>query len=129
MLIRRSRNKPRISKQISGKSIEVRTAKVNDRNTFDHCEVDTVLGRKGRDEPVIFTLVEWLTDYCVFLHEKSKDGLPVVIFFYNPSKGPDDDLWYVSAYILSNGVFMGSEGILDSSERIDRRFESIKKWA
>ena len=69
------------------------------------------------------------TDYCVFFHEESKDGLPVLIFFYNPSKDPNDDLWYVSAYILSNGVFMGSEGILDSSERIDRRFESTKKWA
>ena len=69
------------------------------------------------------------TDYCVFFHEESKDGLPVLIFFYNPSKDPNDDLWYVSAYILSNGVFMGSSGILDSSERIDRRFESIKKWA
>lgn len=69
------------------------------------------------------------TDYCVFFHEESKDGLPVLIFFYNPSKGPNDDLWYVSAYILSNGAFMGSSGILDSSERIDRRFESIKKWA
>ena len=68
------------------------------------------------------------TDYCVFFHEESKDGLPVLIFFYNPSKDPNDDLWYASAYILSNGVFMGSEGILDSSERIDRRFESIKKW-
>lgn len=69
------------------------------------------------------------TDYCVFFHEESKDGLPVLIFFYNPSKDPNDDLWYVSAYILSNGVFMGSSGILDSSELIDRCFESIKKWA
>ena len=69
------------------------------------------------------------TDYCVFFHEESKDGLPVLIFFYNPSKGPNDDLWYVSAYILSNGVFMGSSGILDSSELIDQCFESIKKWA
>lgn len=69
------------------------------------------------------------TDYCVFFHEESKDGLPVLIFFYNPSKGPNDDLWYVSAYILSNGVFIGSSGILDSSEPIDRCFESIKKWA
>ena len=76
----------------------------------------------------------WITDrgwidYCVFFHEESKDGLPVLIFFYNPSKGPNDDLWYVSAYILSNGVFMGSEGILDSSEPIDQCFESIEKWA
>lgn len=69
------------------------------------------------------------TDYCVFLHEKSKDGLPVVIFFYNPSKGPDDDLWYVSAYMLRSDLFMGSEGILDDSNRIDIQLERIGGWA
>lgn len=69
------------------------------------------------------------TDYCVFLHEKSKDGLPVVIFFYNPSKSPDDDLWYVSAYMLRSDLFMGSEGILDDSSRIDNQFENISGWA
>ena len=73
-----SKKKQRIPKRISGKSIEVRPAVVDDRNTFGHWEGDTVLGRKVRDKSGIFTLVEQLTGCCISLQADGK-SLPNII--------------------------------------------------
>ncbi|MCH3973261.1 MAG: IS30 family transposase [Oscillospiraceae bacterium] len=64
-LTRRKRGNPRISKRLNGKSLDERPAEVNQRNTFGHWESDTVLGRKKKGEPVVFTIVERLTGYCL----------------------------------------------------------------
>ena len=63
VLTRRKRGVPRISKQKNGKGIESRPQEVLDRNTFGHWESDTVLGRKRKGEPAVFTIVERLTGY------------------------------------------------------------------
>ena len=60
VLTRRKRGIPRISKRKNGKGIELRPQEVLDRNTFGHWESDTVLGRKHKGEPAVFTIVERL---------------------------------------------------------------------
>jgi len=51
-----------------GRSIEERTQEVLSRETFGHWEVDLVLGKKTKNEPVIITMVERKTRY--FLTKK-----------------------------------------------------------
>lgn len=72
VLTRRKRGLPRISKRKKGKSIELRPQEVLDRNTFGHWEFDTVLGRKGKGEPAILTMVERLTGYYLSLKIDNK---------------------------------------------------------
>ncbi|MFD2729445.1 IS30 family transposase, partial [Enterococcus camelliae] len=51
-----------------GRSIEQRAPEVLSRETFGHWEVDLVLGKKTKNEPVIITMVERKTRY--FLTKK-----------------------------------------------------------
>ncbi len=58
-LRRNTKPKPtRERKRILGQSIELRPQEVNDRSTFGHWEIDTVMGKKTKGEPVLLTLVE-----------------------------------------------------------------------
>lgn len=77
VLSRRSRRKPKISKRISGHSIDERSPEVADRNTFGHWEADTVLGRKRDGEPAVFTIVERLTGcyFSIWIDSKTTDGV------------------------------------------------------
>ena len=77
VLSRRSRRKPKISKRISGHSIDERSPEVADRNTFGHWEADTVLGRKRNGEPAVFTIVERLTGcyFSIWIDSKTTDGV------------------------------------------------------
>ena len=50
--------KTRPHKKVLGTSIDERPEEINERNTFDHWEIDTVIGKKGKDEPVLLTLAE-----------------------------------------------------------------------
>ena len=77
VLERRKRGKRRIAKRLNGKSLDERPAEVDVRNTFGHWESDTVLGRKKKGEPVVFTIVERLTGYCLALRAdgKTTDGV------------------------------------------------------
>ena len=77
VLSRRKREKPRISKRSCGKSIDERPSEVNERNTFGHWESDTVIGRKRKGEPAIFTIVERLTGcyFSIRIDEKTTDGV------------------------------------------------------
>ncbi len=67
VLTRRKQGISRISKRKNGKGIEFRPQEVLDRNTFGHWESDTVLGRKRKGEPAVFTIVERLTGYYLSL--------------------------------------------------------------
>ena len=48
VLSRRTRNKPRIPKRFSGKSIDLRPKEVAERTTFVHWDSDTVIKRKRK---------------------------------------------------------------------------------
>lgn len=76
------RLKPRIkaknhdNKRIMGKSIEQRPEEVNERQTFGHWEIDTVIGKKG-EAPVILTLTERKSRYELLFILERKDSLSV----------------------------------------------------
>ena len=72
VLSRRARSKPRVPKRSSGKSIDLRPAEVSSRTTFGHWESDTVLGKKGKGEPVVFSIVERLTNFYLTIRIDSK---------------------------------------------------------
>lgn len=71
-LSRRTKGKPRISKRLNGKSIEERPVDAAQRNTFGHWEADTVLGKKKKGEPAIFTIVERMTGYYLSIRTSGK---------------------------------------------------------
>lgn len=77
ILSRRQHGKPRISKRLNGKSIDERPLEVTERTTFGHWESDTVIGRKKKGEPVVFTIVERLTGCYLSIRadEKTTDGI------------------------------------------------------
>lgn len=77
LLSRRQRGKPRISKRQNGESIDTRPIEVEERTTFGHWESDTVVGRKKKGEPAVFTLVERLTGCYLSIRadEKTTDGI------------------------------------------------------
>ena len=54
---RKTKNKVlRVRKRVLGQSIEERPQEINDRLTFGHWEIDTVIGKKTKEEPVLLTL-------------------------------------------------------------------------
>lgn len=64
-------------KRILGQSIELRPQEVNERKPFGHWEIDTVIGKKTKGEPVLLTLTERLTRYMLVLKIKAKDEVSV----------------------------------------------------
>lgn len=72
VLTRRKQGIPRISKRKNGKGIELRPQEVLERDTFGHWESDTVLERKHKGEPAVFTIVERLTGYYISLKIDAK---------------------------------------------------------
>ena len=59
--------KPNANVMILGKSIEVRPEHINNRSEFGHWEIDTVIGIKDRNEPVLLTLTERQTRFELIL--------------------------------------------------------------
>lgn len=53
------------NKKVLGKSISLRDPKVLERKEFGHWEADLVEGKKGKDEPVILSLVERKARYGI----------------------------------------------------------------
>ena len=51
-------HKVRENKKILGKSIEERPGEIDLREEFGHWEIDSVLGKKGKDEPTVISLTE-----------------------------------------------------------------------
>lgn len=72
--LRRNTRKKRIRahKRVLGTSIDQRPELVNERREFGHWEVDTVIGSKRREEPVLLTLVERITRYTLILKIEGK---------------------------------------------------------
>lgn len=54
-------------KRILGQSIDERPCEINDRQTFGHWEIDTVIGKKTKGEPVLLTITERLTRYQIVI--------------------------------------------------------------
>jgi transposase, IS30 family len=77
VLSRRQHGKPRISKRLNGKSIDDRPAIVSERTQFGHWESDTVLGKKEKGEPAVFSIVEMTTGTYLSLRieEKTTNGV------------------------------------------------------
>lgn len=77
--LRRKTKRDRVIKHKKklGKSIEERPVSVNDRDEFSHWEVDLVIGKKGKDEPVILTLVERKTRYTICIRLPNKTAASV----------------------------------------------------
>lgn len=57
----------RKNKKNLGRSIEERPETVDFRTEFGHWEIDTVIGKKGENEPCVVTLVERLTRMCLWI--------------------------------------------------------------
>lgn len=63
----RRAKKVRENKRILGKSIEERPEVVDFREEFGHWELDSVIGKKKKGEPVVITLTECKTRMCIWL--------------------------------------------------------------
>lgn len=68
--IRAPRTRPH--KRILGTSIDERPEEINERTSFGHWEIDTVIGKKGKEEPVLLTLVERLSRFEDILKIENK---------------------------------------------------------
>ena len=71
----KSRNKKHA--RLYGKSIEERPKDVEERKEVGHWEIDTVIGKKGKNEPVLLTIVERKTRYMIVAKLKDKTNLKV----------------------------------------------------
>jgi len=60
---RETKGKERRNKKVYGDSIETRPESVDNRQEFGHWEIDTVIGNKDADEPILLTLVERKTRF------------------------------------------------------------------
>ncbi|MBT2733132.1 IS30 family transposase [Carnobacterium sp. ISL-102] len=69
--------KSRLNKRILGRSINERPAVVENRETFGHWEIDTVVGNKTKSDTVLLTLVERQTRFEVILKLNGKDAYSV----------------------------------------------------
>ncbi len=63
---------PKKNKRILGKSISLRPNHINDRSQFGHWEIDTVIGVKDLNEPVLLTLTERVTRYELIIKIEGK---------------------------------------------------------
>lgn len=73
--VRRKTKKERTrqNKRNLGKSIEERPEVIGERTEFGHWEIDTVLGKKSKTEPVLLTLTERVTRYQMIIKIGSKN--------------------------------------------------------
>lgn len=67
--------KHRENRRVLGPSIEVRPDKVDTREHFGHWEIDTLIGAKTKEDPVLLTLVERKTRFEIIfkINQKSTD--------------------------------------------------------
>ena len=59
------------NKKKLSRSIEERPESIELRNEFGHWEIDSVLGLKNENEPVVITLVERMTRMCLWIKAKN----------------------------------------------------------
>lgn len=69
LLLKRNPKKSRVKKHKKnlGQSIEERPDHVETREEFGHWEIDTVIGKKTKDDNVLLTIVERQTRNSIFL--------------------------------------------------------------
>ncbi len=60
------------NKRNLGKSIEELPSEIYDRTTSGHWEIDTVVGKKTKDQPVLLTMTERLTQYTFVIKIQGK---------------------------------------------------------
>ena len=77
ILSRRQHGKHRISKRLKGRSIEERPAEIAERKIFGHWESDTVIGKKKKGEPAVFTIVERTTGCYLSIRISGKNTVGV----------------------------------------------------
>lgn len=65
------------NKRILEKSIEECPKEIEERETFGHWEIDTVVGNKTKSDAVLLTLAEWETCFEVILKMIGKDAKSV----------------------------------------------------
>lgn len=115
---RKNRNsKPRGSnKRVLGQSISKRSESVLKRESIGHWEADLVQGKKGKDEPVVLTLVERLSRYGISIklsNAKSKTvqrGLLTTI-----KKAPE----LFDSITFDNGTEFAQAAMLEQEEDLD----------
>lgn len=71
------KQKPNANVMILGNSIETRPEHINNRSEFGHWEIDTVIGVKDKNEPVLLTLTERQTRFELILKIAGKTEVDV----------------------------------------------------
>src|SRR5699024_9051940 len=69
---RKDSPKHRENRRVLGPSIEERPDKVDTREHFGHWEIDTLIGSKTKEDPVLLTLVERKTRFEIMFKIKQK---------------------------------------------------------
>ena len=67
-----STSRTRPHKKVLGMSIDERPEEINECTSFGHWEIDTVIGKKGKEGPVLLTLVERLSRFEAILKIENK---------------------------------------------------------
>jgi len=67
----------RENRRVLGPSIEERPEEVDSRKHFGHWEIDTLIGARSKDDPVLLTLVERKTRFEIMLKIDQQDQLKV----------------------------------------------------
>lgn len=75
--IKKRDHKPRLNKRILGTSIDERPEVVENRETFGHWEIDTVIGNKVKSDAALLTLAERKIRFEVILKLNGKDTYSV----------------------------------------------------
>lgn len=74
---KKRKKNPRQNKMIFGKSIDLRPEIINSREEFGHWEIDTMIGIKDKNEPVLLTLTERKTRFELIIKIAGKTDLHV----------------------------------------------------
>jgi IS30 family transposase len=69
----------RINKRNLGRSIDERPTEINNRETFGHWEIDTVIGAKTKDDEVLLTIAERKTRHYIMRKIPGKTAAAVAI--------------------------------------------------
>ena len=85
MKLRRSNKSTitRTNKKILGNSINDRPASIDERKTFGHWEIDSVIGQKTKDDNTVVTIVERMSRYAMIIKVPGKTVVSVTSVMEN----------------------------------------------
>ena len=94
-------------------SIEDRPKEINERNTFGHWEMDTVIGKAKGSGPVLLVLTERLTRYEIIMKMKHKTAAEVIRCLNRLERkyGSRFKRVFKSITVDNGSEFMDTEGI------------------